>query len=109
MSGSLDLIFGSTAEKSCDPTVTSSYNPLWVYPAAWILARMSFLTMPLLGSPTSHPIKPTVLALGDVFFRYWNSPGSGSFGVMARVPQKYGIFWAKMLVPPPPSMVNILY
>ena len=40
---------------------------------------------------------------------YWNRPGIGSFGVIARVPQKYGWPWPKMLVPPPPSRVNILY
>ncbi len=29
--------------------------------------------------------------------------------MIARVPQKYGCPWAKMLVPPPPSSVKHLY
>ncbi len=34
--------------------------------------------------------------------------GHVSFGVMARVPQKYGLPWPKVEGPPPPSNVNIL-
>jgi len=38
-----------------------------------------------------------------------NIPRRVSFGVIARVPQKYGLPWPKMLVPPPPSSVNTLF
>ena len=48
--------------------------------------------MPLFGSPMSQPTRPTVFASGLAPFRYLNKPGIGSFGVIARVPQKYG--WA---------------
>ncbi len=65
--------------------------------------------MLLFGSPMSQPVSPTVLASGKVSFVHLKRPGSGSLGVIARVPQKNGLPWPKMLVPPPPSSVNILY
>ena len=57
----------------------------------------------------SQPMSPIVLASGYVSFVHWKRPGIGSLGVIARVPQKYGWPWPKMLVPPPPSSVNILF
>ena len=71
---------------------TSSYRPLWVMPAAAILARMSTLMMPLFGSPMSQPTRPTLVLPGLFSSHHLNRPGIGSFGVMARVPQKYGCF-----------------
>ena len=49
------------------------------------------------------------MASGWASFVHLNSPGIGSFGVIARVPQKNGLFWAVIPVPPPPSNVNTLF
>src|SRR3954471_12998288 len=59
--------------------------------------------------PRSQLTDEIFLVSGNLPWTHLIVPGQVSFGVMARVPQKYGLPWPNVDVPPPPSMVKILY